>query len=240
MTSKVRIGVILPEVLGTYGDGGNAMVLQRRLEWRGIESEIVSVSLEDPVPSDLDIYLLGGGEDAAQTMATEHLKRYPGMRQATERGATVLAICAGMQVLGEWYTDAKGNRVEAVGMLDCRTRPQEKRSIGELVTQPVLDGLTQTLTGFENHGGATALGTDAKPLGKVKFGDGNAVGDQKYDGVVQGGVIATYMHGPVLARNPELADLLIKRATGLEELEPVTLPLVNKLRDERLRAVNLA
>ncbi|MDO5049256.1 MAG: glutamine amidotransferase [Actinomycetaceae bacterium] len=238
--STIRIGVVLPEVLGTYGDGGNAVVLQKRLEWRGISSEVVSIGLGQPVPSDLDIYLLGGGEDAAQGLATENLRANPGLQQAAGRGATVLAICAGMQILGEWYTDASGNHVAGLGVLDARTFPQGKRSTGELVSTPLVPGLTDLLTGFENHGGATELGPDARPLGRVLHGDGNAVGDPLSDGAVQGGIFGTYMHGPALARNPQFADFLIMRASGLDSLQPLDLPTVDKLRGERLDAAGIS
>ena len=132
-----------------------------------------------------------------------------------------------------------------MGVLDITTRPQGRRAIGELVCEPVLEGLTQTLTGFENHGGGTVLGPDASPLGRVISGVGNGTpqGEEapevRYDGAVQGSVIATYMHGPALARNPELADLLLERATGAT-LEPLDVPGVAELREERLSGVSLS
>ena len=118
-------------------------------------------------------------------------------------------------------------------MLDVTTSPQATRAIGEVITRPLIDGLTQPLTGFENHRGGTALGSDARALGKVTHGVGNGVGDG-HEGVVQGSVISTYMHGPVLARNPELADLLLARAMGVDTLPPLELAEVERLRKERL------
>ncbi|WP_343603216.1 type 1 glutamine amidotransferase [Mycobacterium sp.] len=229
----MRIGLVLPDVMGTYGDGGNAVVLRQRLLLRGIAAEIVEITLADPVPDSLDVYTLGGAEDYAQRLATRHLSRHPGLQRAAARGAPVLAICAAVQVLGQWYETSAGERVDGVGLLDASTSPQPKRTIGELVSRPLLAGLTAPLTGFENHRGGTVLGPDASPLGVVVTGAGNRAGDG-VDGVVQGSVIATYMHGPCLARNPELADLLLTCVVG--ELAPLELPEVELLRRERLRA----
>ncbi|MBF6275959.1 glutamine amidotransferase [Nocardia sp. 852002-20019_SCH5090214] len=233
--STVRIGLVLPDVMGTYGDGGNALVLRQRLRMRGIDAEIVEITLNDPVPETLDIYTLGGAEDSAQRLATRHLQRYPGLQRAAAKGVPVLAICAAIQVLGNWYETSAGERVDGVGLFDVTTAPQRVRSIGEVATTPLLAGLTQPLTGFENHRGGTSLGADATGLGRVTKGVGNGVGDG-LEGVVQGSVIGTYMHGPALARNPELADHLLTRALGGRELEPLDLPEVDRLRRERLRA----
>jgi lipid II isoglutaminyl synthase (glutamine-hydrolysing) len=231
--STVRIGLVLPDVMGTYGDGGNSVVLRQRLRLRGIDAEVVEITLSDPVPSSLDLYTLGGAEDYAQRLATKHLIRYPGLQQAAARGSPVLAICAAIQVLGHWYETSSGERVDGVGMLDVTTSPQDKRTIGEVVSQPLLPGLTERLTGFENHRGGTVLGSSATPLARVVSGAGNRAGDG-IDGAVQGSVIATYLHGPCLARNPELADFLLSRAVG--DLAPLELDEVAQLRRERLAA----
>jgi lipid II isoglutaminyl synthase (glutamine-hydrolysing) len=233
--STVRIGLVLPDVMGTYGDSGNALVLQQRLRMRGHDAEIVEIGLSDPVPESLDLYTLGGAEDSAQRLATRHLQRYPGLQRAAERGAPVLAICAAIQVLGHWYETSSGERVDGVGLLDATTSPQQTRSIGEIVTTPITDALSSPLTGFENHRGGTTLGPDARGLGRVTRGVGNGVGDG-VEGAVQGSVVGTYMHGPVLARNPELADLLLARALKVDGLPPLDLPEIELLRRERLRA----
>lgn len=233
--STVRIGLVLPDVMGTYGDGGNAVVLRQRLRWRDIDAEIVEITLPDPVPDSLDIYTLGGAEDSAQRLATRHLLRYPGLQTAADRGAPVLAICAAIQVLGQWYETSSGERVEGVGLLDATTTPQRTRAIGEVTTTPLLPGLSAPLTGFENHRGGTTLGPAATGLARVTRGVGNGVGDG-LEGVVQGSVLGTYMHGPALARNPELADHLLCRALGVDALPPLDLAEVEQLRRERLRA----
>ena len=231
--STVRIGLVLPDVMGTYGDGGNAVVLRQRLRLRGFDADVVEITLADPVPDSLDLYTLGGAEDYAQRLATKHLIQYPGLQRAAERGAPVLAICAAIQVLGHWYETSSGERVDGVGMLDVTTSPQPTRTIGEVVSQPLLPGLAQRLTGFENHRGGTDLGPSAAPLAKVVSGAGNRAGSG-FDGAVQGTVVATYLHGPCLARNPELADHLLSRVVG--ELAPIELGEVDQLRRERLAA----
>ncbi|BDX29891.1 glutamine amidotransferase [Mycobacterium antarcticum] len=224
---------MLPDVMGTYGDGGNAVVLRERLRLRGFDAEIVEITLADPVPDSLDLYTLGGAEDYAQRLATKHLIQYPGLQRAAERGAPVLAICAAIQVLGHWYETSSGERVDGVGILDVTTSPQPKRTIGEVVSQPLVDGLTQTLTGFENHRGGTVLGPQARPLAAVTKGAGNRDGDG-FDGAVQGSIVATYLHGPCLARNPELSDHLLSAVVG--PLAPLELSEVAQLRRERLAA----
>ncbi|OBA81992.1 glutamine amidotransferase [Mycolicibacterium elephantis] len=231
--STVRIGLVLPDVMGTYGDGGNAVVLRERLRLRGFAAEILEITLADPVPAELDLYTLGGAEDYAQRLATRHLLRYPGLQQAVSRGAPVLAICAAIQVLGHWYETSSGERVEGVGLLDVTTSPQESRTIGEVVSQPLLPELSEKLTGFENHRGGTVLGASAQPLAQVISGAGNRAGDG-FDGAVHGSVVATYLHGPCLARNPQLADYLLSRVVG--ELAPLELREVEQLRTERLAA----
>jgi CobQ-like glutamine amidotransferase family enzyme len=233
MTEPVRIGLVLPDVMGTYGDGGNAVVLRQRLLLRGIPAEIVEITLADPVPDSLDLYTLGGAEDYAQRLATKHLLQHQGLQRAAARGAPVLAICAAIQVLGHWYETAAGERVEGVSLLDVTTSPQAERTIGEVASTPLVEGLTESLTGFENHRGGTVLGSDARPLAAVVKGAGNRLGDG-IDGAVQGSVIATYLHGPCLARNPELADLLLSKVVG--PLAPLALPEVDQLRRERLAA----
>ncbi|OFO37292.1 glutamine amidotransferase [Corynebacterium sp. HMSC075D04] len=253
---KLTIGLVLPDVLGTYGDDGNALVLQERARLRGIDVHIERFLLNDDIPATCDIYTLGGGEDSAQLIAAARLNASPGLQAAAADGRLVFAVCAGLQVLGHTFR-AHGEEVEGVGLLDITTSPLDTRATGELLSEPTQAGitaeLTEPLTGFENHMGATVLGPEAEALGVVTRGVGNGVPagagaaataapstatrtDAKVDGVVQGSVIATYMHGPALARNPQLADLLIARALDvpLAELAPLDLEDVAQLRRERL------
>ncbi len=238
--STLRIGVIYPAVLGTYGDGGNAVVLAERARRRGFAAEIVEIGLGDPVPVELDIYTLGGGEDSAQAIAAGKLRASNALTEAARRGAPVLAICASLQVLGTEYTDARDKLVPGLGLLDVVTTPRGKRAIGELITSPLVEGLSEPLTGFENHGGGTVVGSDATPLGRVTHGVGNGafspqgpLPEERYEGAVQGSVIGTYMHGPALARNPELADFILRKVLG--DLEALEVPGVERLRAERLK-----
>lgn len=251
--SKLTIGLVLPDVLGTYGDDGNALVLRERARLRGIDVHIERFLLNDDIPATCDIYTLGGGEDSAQLIAAARLSASPGLQAAAADGRPVFAVCAGLQVLGHTFR-AHGEEVEGVGLLDITTTPLDTRATGELLSEPTQAGitaeLTEPLTGFENHMGATVLGPEAQALGVVTRGVGNGAGDgasagaagtaattgAKVDGVVQGSVIATYMHGPALARNPQLADLLIARALDvpLAELAPLDLEDVAQLRRERL------
>lgn len=230
--SDVRIGLVLPDVMGTYGDNGNALVLCRRLQWRGLGATVVPITVDNTVPASLDLYLLGGGEDNAQTLGAQYLARQAGLRQACDRGAPLLAICAGLQVLGHWFAGSDGSTRPGLGLLDLTTTAAPRRAVGEIVTQPATGLLSELLTGFENHQGHSALGAGVQPLGNVVHGIGN---DTHTDGAIAGHIIATYMHGPVLARNPELADLLLSWAVGAP-LEPLDLPAVQMLRQDRLAA----
>ncbi|WIV59188.1 type 1 glutamine amidotransferase [Amycolatopsis nalaikhensis] len=228
--SVVRIGLLLPDLLGTYGDCGNAEVLHRRLAWRDIPAAVVALPLGTAIPASLDVYLLGGGEDSAQTLAADALTRQPGLLRAVDRGAPVLAVCAGLQLLGQQFTVDYGRPRPGAGLLDLVTTAATHRAIGEVITQPEPGPLSEPLTGFENHQGHTELGPAARPLGRVIRGVGNGTG---FDGIVQGRVIGTYLHGPVLARNPELADLLLSWVIG-RPLSPVELVGLTDLRRQRL------
>ena len=252
MANTLTIGLVLPDVLGTYGDDGNALVLRQRARLRGWDAEIRPIRLGEPVPESFDIYTLGGGEDSAQILAAEHLISDGGLSRAAQAGRPIFAVCAGLQVLGESFR-ASGRVIDGVGLIDATTSPLTERAIGEVTSAPVTDGsaitaeLSAPLTGFENHLGATILGPAARPLGAVRTGTGNAdqaatadlrdgAEQRTYEGAVQGSVIATYMLGPALARNPQLADALLAHATDqkLGDLEPLDLPAVDQLRKERL------
>jgi CobQ-like glutamine amidotransferase family enzyme len=228
--SAVRLALLFPELLGTYGDGGNALVLAKRLEWRGIACEVVTVDAGDTVPDSCDLYLLGGGEDGPQTEASRELIRQQALHRATARGAAVFAVCAGLQIMGESFADKSGAPVPGLGLLDCRTvKTDEPRAVGELLVEG--SATLPRLTGFENHGGRTRLGPDARALGRVVDGDGA-------EGVVPRDpagpkVLGTYLHGPALARNPALADLLLG---WLLDQEPASLAPVDDGDAERLRA----
>lgn len=230
------LALVYPTVLGLYGDRGNALVLAHRARARGVPAEVVVVDPGDAVPRSADVYLLGGGEDLAQARAAELLREDGGLADAVRRGAPVLAVCAGYQILGHRFPVAGGD-VDGLGLLDVTTVPGSPRAVGELAAAAV--GLPlPTLTGYENHGGRTQLGDDVTPLGRVLTGVGNGA-TAGTDGCVQGRVIGTYLHGPCLARNPALADLLLQWATGATELPPLDDRWPDELRRERLRAAGL-
>jgi len=223
---------IYPTLLGTYGDGGNVMALKHRAELQGLDVEVVTVESGEAVPESGDLYVMGGGEDSAQTAASNALRAGGAVKRAAERGAAVFAICAGYQLLGEYFPDATSTPTPGLGILDVRTDRLPKRAVGELAAS-ARDPLDQVLTGYENHAGATHLGPDATPLGMVKAGIGNGDGSE---GALSGHIVGTYLHGPCLARNPQIADLLLGWAVG-RELPFIEEPEVTALREERLRTV---
>jgi lipid II isoglutaminyl synthase (glutamine-hydrolysing) len=230
----LRIVHVYPHLLGTYGDAGNAIVLQHRARARGIAVELVVIQPGEPVPSQGDVYLLGGGEDAKQTAAAHELREDGGILAAARRGAVLFGICAGYQLLGETFLGVGGAVTGGLGLLDVRTDRLERRAVGNMLARPVAGSGLPDLIGFENHGGATLLGPDALPLGHVAIGVGNGDG-RGTEGAVQGHVYGTYLHGPALALNPALADRLIASAVG--ELPAIDDGLVDALRHHRLHEV---
>lgn len=228
--SAVRVALVYPELLGTYGDRGNAVVLVQRLRWRGHVSELVEVAAGTPVPASCDIYLLGGGEDDPQEMASAGMRASrAAIESARAHGAAVLAVCAGFQLVGHSYEAADGTIIDGLGLIDAVTRAGRNRLIGEVVVQP--EPPLPLLTGFENHGGRTTLGPGEHPLGRVLAGGGNGDGN---DGVLADHLIGTYLHGPVLPRNPALAEHLLSWVVG--PLPALDSSLEERLRAERLRA----
>lgn len=238
--SAVRIGLIYPELLGTYGDRGNAVVLVQRSRWRGIPAELVEVDAGQPIPDSLDVYIFGGGEDDPMEMAAAGMRESKAsIERAHANGAVVLAVCGGYQLIGHRYIAADGQVLEGMGMVDLETRAGSPRLIGEIVAAPGDDdvwgelGPPRALTGFENHGGRTTLGAGVGPLGRVLAGGGNGDGSGT-EGALADRIIGTYLHGPVLARNPELADRMIAWVAG--SIPPLDATLEQRLRAERLDA----
>lgn len=231
--TRVRIASIYPTLLGTYGDGGNVMALSHIAALHGIDVEVLNIDPGMIVPADADIYVLGGGEDTAQVAAANALRASGALQSAVADGAAVLAICAGYQVLGHEFPDATGVMAQGLGLLDVRTDRLPKRAVGELVAVPSPEvglGFTELFTGYENHGGATHLGTGAQPLATVSSGIGNGDGTE---GAISGRVIGTYLHGPCLVRNPHLAERLLGWAVS-KDLEHITEDAVAALRRDRL------
>jgi lipid II isoglutaminyl synthase (glutamine-hydrolysing) len=230
----LRLVWVYPDLLSTYGDRGNLLMLERRARLRGIPVEVTEVNSDQGVPRDGDVYLMGGGEDLPQTLAARRLLADRGLHEAASRGAVVFAVCAGYQMLGMEFGGADDAPVEGLGLLDIRSGRGERRAVGEIVAD-VDPGLNVgRLTGFENHQGVTRLGPRVRPLATTALGTGNGDGTE---GAYAGRVLGTYLHGPALVRNPNLADLLLYWAAGpLPPLPPQAEELANRLRAERLEA----
>jgi CobQ-like glutamine amidotransferase family enzyme len=226
---------VYPELLGTYGDRGNAVVLVERCRRRGIDAELVEVPAGAPIPASIDVYLFGGGEDDPQVMAAAGMRESAAaIASARDGGAVVFAVCAGFQLLGHRYEARDGEHLDGLGLVDMTTTAGPTRLIGEVVVEPDPTLALPTLTGFENHGGRTALGPGERPLGTVVVGGGNGVGGG--DGVLGDRLVGTYLHGPALPRNPALADLLLGWVVGADALTPLDDTLMERLRAERLEA----
>ena len=233
--STLRLVWVYPDLLSTYGDRGNLLILQRRARLRGIEVEQVLVNADQAVPRQGDIYLLGGGEDLPQILAARRLRGDGGLRAVADRGAVIFAVCAGYQLLGTEFGGEEGQQVAGLEILDMRSGRGDRRGVGEILAEvnPAL-GLPR-LTGFENHQGVTRLGPGARPLARVTAGIGNGDGTE---GAYAGRVLGSYLHGPALVRNPALADLLLGWAAGpLPDLPAADEEWGRRLRDERLAAV---
>ena len=223
----LRIAHLYADEMNIYGDRGNILTLSKRAEWRGISVAVEAIG-RGPSPdlSGIDLIFWGGGQDRDQelvfTDAAQH--KVGAIREAIEGGAVVLAVCGGYQLLGEYYVTADGKKLPGLGLVDLHTVPGPKRNIGNIVIETSGLGLTPpTLVGFENHSGKTYLGPDLQPLGRVLRGAGNN-GEDGFEGVAAGNVFGTYLHGSLLPKNPQLADLLLARALrrrGLARLEPL-------------------
>lgn len=208
---KLNICHLYPDLLDLYGDRGNILALAARCRWRGIEPVVQQASLgEDLDFMGMDILFLGGGSDREQGLLVKDLMhREKELRSAIENGLVVLAICGGYQMLGKYYQMASGEILQFLGIIDIWTIAGTKRLIGNVVVE--LDEKSKTLVGFENHSGQTYLGEGVMPLGKVLFGHGNN-GEDRQEGVRYRNVFGTYLHGPLLPKNPHFADLLLELA----------------------------
>ncbi|WP_131735951.1 type 1 glutamine amidotransferase [Actinomadura roseirufa] len=234
-SDRIKIVWIYPDLLSTYGDQGNTIVLERRAALRGIPTETVHMRSDERVPQDGHIYLLGGGEDRPQILAAQRLRNDGGLAYAVQRGAVVFAVCAGFQILGHEFGGEEGQPVPGLGILDIRSGRGQQRAVGEVVGDVSAELNIPRITGFENHQGATSIGPGAKPFAKVVSGVGNGDGSG-FEGAYSGRVLGTYMHGPALVRNPALADLLLSWAVG-QRLQPIDDSWAGRLREERLNAV---
>ncbi len=233
MKKQITIGHLYPDLLNLYGDRGNIQCLMKRCEWRGIEAETIAYEGNDPIDfSKLDIVLLGGGSDREQMIVCEKLKAIQkDFKDYVEHDGVVIAICGGYQLLGKYYKTDAGT-ITGLDLVDLVTEQGEGRLIQNIVLES--DLVDMPVVGFENHGGRTYLGEGVRPLGKVLYGAGND-GESGYEGVVYRNVIGTYLHGPLLPKNPMLADWLIERALEKKYGEKIVL---QPLPDEEEKEAN--
>ena len=233
---KIRVAHLYPDYLNIYADRGNIAVLTQRAAWRGHELAVRAVSVGDPVrPGEFDLLYVGGGQDREQALVAQDLaSKRDGVLGAVEGGAAVLAVCGGYQLLGRSYRDFHGEDLPGVGLFPLETVAGERRMIGDVLLECELDpGSRRTLAGFENHAGRTLLDAGVEPLGRVIAGFGND-GESGFEGCRVGRAIGTYLHGPLLPRNPWFADWVLAQAlahaTGDDS--PVLDPLDDELETE--------
>jgi len=211
---KIRVGHLYPEYLNIYADRGNIAVFAARAGWRGLALELEGISVGDGLtPGAYDLLYIGGGQDREQALIAPDLAaKGEAIRAAIDGGAAVLAVCGGYQLLGRFYRDRSGAELPGAGVFPLHTVAGERRMIGDCLLECELEpGERRTLAGFENHAGVTRLDEAAVPLGRVVAGFGND-GESGYEGCRVGTAIGTYLHGPLLPRNPWLADWLLTRA----------------------------
>jgi lipid II isoglutaminyl synthase (glutamine-hydrolysing) len=223
--TTIRVGHLYPDYLNIYADRGNIAVLARRVAWRGHELQVDEIGMDDAiVPGAHDLYYIGGGQDREQFLVAENLaaKAAP-LTEAVHRGAALLAVCGGYQLLGRGYRGFHGEDMPGVGLLPLETIAGDTRMIGDVLLETELG----PVAGFENHAGRTRLDPGAEPLGRVVAGFGND-GESGYEGCRLHRAIGTYLHGPLLPRNPHLADWLLAQAlahrSGGEPPELAPLP----------------
>jgi CobQ-like glutamine amidotransferase family enzyme len=213
---KVVVGHLYPEYLNIYADRGNIAVLERRARWRGVELEYETIGLNERIVDGRhDLFYIGGGQDREQALVAPDLAaRSSELAEAVGAGAALLAVCGGYQLLGRFYRDRAGVELPGVGLFPLHTVAGERRMIGDVLLECELEpGARRTIAGFENHAGRTILGPEAEPLGRVVAGFGND-GASGFEGCRLKRALGTYLHGPLLPRNPWLADWLLAQALG--------------------------
>jgi CobQ-like glutamine amidotransferase family enzyme len=227
---KIVVGHLFPDYLNIYADRGNMAVLARRAAWRGHEIVVVAIGTGDELGA-ADLYYIGGGQDREQELIAPALAALgEPLRAAVQGGAALLAVCGGYQLLGRFYRDQSADELPGVGLFPLHTVAGERRMIGDVLLECELEpGERRTLAGFENHAGRTYLDDGAEPLGRVLAGFGND-GESGYEGCRVGRAVGTYLHGPLLPRNPWLADWLLAQAIAHRTGEvPVFEPLDDEL-----------
>jgi CobQ-like glutamine amidotransferase family enzyme len=229
---RITVGHLYPDYLNIYADRGNIAVLARRAAWRGHELEVRALGMDDEIrPGEHDLLYVGGGQDREQLLVAENLAgKAEQVREAVAAGAALLAVCGGYQLLGRGYRGFHGEDMPGVGLFPLETVAGERRMIGDVLLEcELVPGEKRTLAGFENHAGRTRLDPGAEPLGRVISGFGND-GESGYEGCRLGRAVGTYLHGPLLPRNPWLADWLLAQALAHRTGEtPALEPLPDEL-----------
>jgi lipid II isoglutaminyl synthase (glutamine-hydrolysing) len=254
MTHKLNIGWLYPDLMSTYGDRGNILVLTKRCEWRGIEVSVLkiteSTSLEEL--KKVDLLFGGGAQDREQTIVMQDLmKKKTTITDLIDTNKPALFVCGAPQLMGKYYEPAEGERIEGLGIFDMVTKhpgKHAKRLIGNTVAEVLWQNFQPTpishktlaathIVGFENHGGRTQLGKDALPFAQIIKGYGNN-GKDKTEGVVYKNAIGCYFHGPLLPKNPVIADWLIQVALEVKYKETIQLkPLDDTLELQAQKAI---
>jgi lipid II isoglutaminyl synthase (glutamine-hydrolysing) len=219
----LRVCALYPDLMNIYADRGNLLLLERRCGWRGLGFELTGAGLGEPIdPGAHDLFYIGGGQDRDQALCAADLvaTKREALHAAAGRGAVVLGVCGGYQLLGESY-EIGAEHLPGAGLVDLRTvREDGPRLIGNVAIEVETEDGPRVLAGFENHGGRTYLGADAQPLGRVLRGHGNT-GSSGHEGARRGTVIGTYLHGPLLPKNAWFADWLVRTALGIATLAPL-------------------
>jgi lipid II isoglutaminyl synthase (glutamine-hydrolysing) len=232
---KIVVGHLYPDYLNIYADRGNIAVLSRRASWRGHKLEVRAVSIGEPFePGEHDLLYVGGGQDREQALVAQDLViKADSVRESVSEGAALLAVCGGYQLLGRSYRDLHGVDLPGIGVFPLDTVAGDTRMIGDVLLECELEpGVPRTLAGFENHAGRTRLDPGAQPLGRVVAGFGND-GKSGWEGCRVGRAVGTYLHGPLLPRNPWLADWLLAQALAHRHGEvPAFEPLADDLEAE--------
>lgn len=243
---KLTIGWLYPDLMSTYGDRGNVITMQKRAEWRGIQTEVrhITVGTDTKEIETCDILFMGGAQDLQQEIVTKDLQDSKGssLKAAIEKGVPALFICGAYQFMGNYYKAADGTMIPGMSIFDMHTEhpgDQKKRCIGNIVIEPLIEELQAMniqLVGFENHGGRSYLPANGKAYGKVVHGYGNN-GEDSTEGILYKNAIGTYLHGPCLPKNPELADWLLAKAIEVKTGEKTELTSLNNLLEEKARSV---
>jgi CobQ-like glutamine amidotransferase family enzyme len=237
---KIRVAHLYPDYLNIYADRGNIAVLSQRAAWRGHAVEVAAVGMGDAVdPDAYDLLYIGGGQDREQALVARDIAaKGESLRAAAAAGAAILAVCGGYQLLGRSYRERSGAELPGAGVLRLQTIAGERRMIGDVLLECELEpGVRRTLAGFENHAGRTILDPGAEPLGRIVAGFGND-GESGYEGCRAGRVIGTYLHGPLLPRNPWLADWILEQALAHRTGERVALEPVDDSLEREAHAVS--